>query len=165
MEKFLEQLSSYHLLNFIIPGVIFIVLCNDLGVGIFDISNIWLLLFSGYFFGMVFSRIGSVFIEPILKKKGVVFFYNHDDYLKAEPKDNKIQTLVTMNNIYRTFVAMFVILLLVYILCLIPFIRTSMNKPFAIILFLVFMILIFILSYRKQTNYINDRIENANHTS
>lgn len=72
MEEILKQIvgriSSYNLFNNLYPGVIFCYLLKAI-LGINIISDNWfenLILF--YFIGMVISRIGSVIIEPLMKK-------------------------------------------------------------------------------------------------
>lgn len=68
MESLIEKLSRYHILNNLIPGIIFICLLNILNIFVIDMDSITQLLFIGYFSGMTLSRIGSVIIEPFLKK-------------------------------------------------------------------------------------------------
>ena len=103
MDKFLDIISRYHFLNFLIPGVIFLLLLNKLGIYSFNMDNIVVLLFGGYFAGMVLSRIGSVVIEPWFQKWRIVKYIPYCDFLKAEPKDTKISSILTDNNMYQYF--------------------------------------------------------------
>lgn len=68
LKQIVGKISSYNIFNNLYPGILF---CYVLKI-VLDInllSNNWfenLILF--YFAGMVISRIGSVIIEPIMKK-------------------------------------------------------------------------------------------------
>ena len=68
LDKFLEKISSYNLLNNLFPGAVFCFLAYKL-CGVTLIANsIIESLFVYYFVGMVISRVGSIFIEPVLEK-------------------------------------------------------------------------------------------------
>ena len=64
IESLLEKLSSYNLLNNLLPGAIFCYLLKTI-VNIDISNNIVEDLFVYYFIGMIISRIGSIIIEPI----------------------------------------------------------------------------------------------------
>lgn len=68
MEKFLEKISSYNILNNFVPGAVFMYLSDEIfGIDLLvenQILNIVLI----YFVGMIASRIGSLWIEEVLKK-------------------------------------------------------------------------------------------------
>lgn len=158
MEKFLEKISNYHFLNTLIPGACIVYfskrfigfdfLTNEL---IYDLLIIFILgLFSG--------RLGSVIIESILKKIKIIRFEEYEDYLRASKKDIKITELAVDNNLYRAMIAAFIFLLIeklfVFILQKYVFLQ---NYGFLIIS--IFVIIIYVLSYRKQTKHITNRIK------
>ena len=159
MENLLDRLSSYNILNYLIPGVLFLVLIDVLDIVDVDESNLYLMLFGGYFAGMVISRIGSVVIEPWFKWWKIVRYAKYEDFLKAEAKDTKITTLLSESNMFRSFVAMFLLLLILYGVCLIPSAIEWLRTPFAIIVILVLLLILFTVSFRKQSNYIRKRVE------
>ena len=68
LKQVIDKISSYNILNYLYPGILF---CYLLGI-LFDrdiLSDNWTEnLIICYFVGMVLSRIGSVIIEPIMKK-------------------------------------------------------------------------------------------------
>ena len=68
MDKIIEKMDSYNIFNYLLPGALF----NYLFKQFFDMElvqgNIVENLFVYYFLGMIVSRIGSIFIEPICKK-------------------------------------------------------------------------------------------------
>ena len=161
VEKLIDKISRYHLLNNLIPGVLFLYLVNLLCIYSIDLSDILLMVFIGYFTGSVINRIGSVTIEPWFNKWKIVNYAPYPDYLKAEGIDEKIPTLLADNNMYRTFVAMFLLLLVLYIGHLIPIIDKFMHTDWAYLVTLSLLLFLYILAYRKQTSYIRKRVKKA----
>ena len=159
MDKFLEQLSRYHLLTNLIPGVLFLYLLNMLGIFSIDLSDWLITLFVGYFIGLVLSRIGSIVIEPWFNKWGIVKYASYPNYLKAEKEDNKLPDLLADNNMYRTFVAVFMLLLLLEICHLVPCLDDFIHSEWAVMVLIVGLLLLFVFAYRKQTKYIRKRVD------
>lgn len=165
MDKFLDKLSRYHLLTNLIPGVLFLCLLRILGIYSIDLTNWILILFVGYFAGLTISRVGSVVIEPWFKRWKIVKYATFCDFLEAEKIDVKIPDLLADNNMYRTFVALFIILILFEICHIIPAADVFLHTQWAVLTFLVLILLLYILSFRKQTSYIRMRIRKANNQS
>lgn len=160
MEKFIEKLSTYNILNNILPGVVFSYFSNKLlGIQMVD-SSIIENLFIFYFIGMVISRVGSIIIEPVCMKFKIVKYAQYKDYVNACKKDEKILVLLETNNIYRTMVALGILLLLFQLFLLLKefWCWFSFASNWIIIGSLI---LLFGFSYRKQTKYIRDRVEEA----
>lgn len=160
MDKFLEKISSYNLLNNLLPGAVFCYLLKYyISINLISeelIGN----LFIFYFCGMVISRIGSTIIEPFYKKAKIVTFAEYGNFIKASGLDPKVDTLSETNNTYRTFVALFFIIgiLKLYIYFADIYKVLSDIAP-ALALFSLF--LLFSFSYRKQVNYIKSRVEHV----
>lgn len=161
MEQFLDKLSRYHILNNLIPGIAFLYIVNAIGIYSTAFDNAYGVFFIGYIAGMILSRLGSVIIEPWFKKWKIVNYAPYADFLNAERKDNKIMTLLEENNMYRTLVTMFLIILLLYGCSLIPIVNTFMHTKWATLVLIALLLLLYVLSYRKQTSYIRKRVENA----
>lgn len=162
MEKFLEKLSKYHLLTNLIPGVLFLYLLNILRIYYIDMGDILKVMFVGYFAGMVISRISSVVIEPWFQCWKIVKYAPYSDFINAEKVDGKIPELLEDNNMYRTFVAVFMLLLILYIGHIIPAVDVLMHTQWAVLVYIVLLLLLYILAFRKQTTYIRKRVSNAN---
>lgn len=158
MKEILDKLTSYNLFNYLLPGVIFSILVTELTEYNFIQENIIVGAFLYYFIGMTISRIGSLVVEPILKKIDFLKFADYKDFISASKKDNKIEILSEANNTYRTFISMFfnLILLKGYNLLEIRFSWLRESQP---ILMPLILLTIFLLAYRKQTNYITKRIK------
>lgn len=157
MKDLLDKLSSYNIFNYLLPGVVFVAIANSLTKYNFVQTDIVIGVFLYYFIGLVISRIGSVVIEPVLKWTGFVKFSEYRDYVDASHKDKLIEVLSEANNMYRTFLSLFLFLSLLKIYealserfqCL-----NSLSSGIAI----VGPLALFAFSYRKQTAYITKRV-------
>lgn len=164
-----DKLSSYNFFNYLFPGAVFgivskYVSCFNL---FFDswVENIVIC----YLVGMVLSRIGSIIVEPILKKikrkdkqlnkkVPVLNYAPYSEYKEAKEHDNSIEILLEVNNMYRTLVATFLALFIFKIILTIPsFINSTyqitINELGSYFLFIGLLIL-FIYSFIKQTEFI-----------
>ncbi|SNU99818.1 Uncharacterised protein [Megamonas hypermegale] len=157
MSKLLSKISSYNILNNLVPGFMYYYFM-DIFFHIKLISDDTVLkFFFFYFIGICISRIGSLIIEPILKIIHFTIPFNHTNYINASMKDSKIEVLYEINNSYRTIIALFVFILISYIYNY-GFTNISFSYPFDIILF---GFILFMFSYRKQSNYIHNRVSIA----
>ncbi len=159
MEKYLDRISAYHFLNYMIPGILFLMLVDYLGIYNLPLDNALLIIFGGYCSGMVLSRIGSLLLEYYLKKWKIVVSAPYGDFKNAEAKDPKLGVLSTENNMYRTFLATFVTLLLLFGLNLIPCVSVFMHTPWMVLIIIVIFTLLFLFAYRKQTSYVRKSVE------
>ncbi len=158
MKDLLDKLSSYNIFNYLLPGVLFAaavdkltsidILQNDIVVGVFVY----------YFFGTAISRIGSLIVEPLLRKIGFLTFSPYENFVRATKVDSKLEVLSETNNMYRTFCALLLSIatvgLYAYASKYLPLLQ--MAAPAVCIAALLFL---FVLSYKKQTAYISKRIK------
>ena len=165
LAQIVEKISSYNIVNNLYPGILFVYVLKIM-FGTNLLSNNWvenLIVF--YFVGMVLSRIGSIIIEPIMKKIKIIKYAPYQDYVKASSIDPLVGTLSETNNTYRTLLSTF-ICVFVYKLgasinevCLknkITFLQE--NKDWILLTLLV---LLFVFSYVKQTSYVRKRVESV----
>ena len=154
MKDLLEKVSSYNIFNYLFPGVLVAVLGT--AVSSFDLlaDDIVVGVFLYYFYGLVVSRIGSLVLEPILKRVRVVQFAPYADFVAASRIDEKIDMLSEQNNVYRTLASTFLCLTLLgladWVLARLPTL-SAYRVQIAVLLLLA----LFIWSYRKQTNYVS----------
>ncbi|CAI1260354.1 hypothetical protein AB4870_004618 [Yersinia enterocolitica] len=165
MESLFEKISAYNIFNNIIPGAVFCYFFNlffsvNLGG---DGTAYNLCLF--YFWGVFVSRIGSLLIEMLAIKIKFVKYAPYGDYLMASRNDPDLKMFLEVNNMLRTFSAVFLCLLVVFLL-------SFLVQHFDIKWFLIegfsiagssasfFLFLIMMFAYRKQTSYIVKRINN-----
>jgi len=161
MKDILSKLSSYNLFNYLLPGIIFVVLGSELTRYSFIQQDIVTGVFLYYFIGLVVSRFGSLVIEPLLKRISFLQFVDYKDFTSASKKDDKLELLSEVNNTYRTLCAVFILLLLLKLYEKIEG-RFSVLKEWDAIILAVLLLVIFLLSYRKQTSYIKRRTKIIN---
>lgn len=159
MEKLLEKISAYQFLNYLIPGLIFVYSIEYLGIYVLRDDDVFLMWFGGYFAGMVLSRIGSLIFEKYLLKWKFVEYAPYKDFKEAESKDIRITTLSTENNTYRTLLATFFVLFIMYGINLIPCVSAFMHSKWMWLVVLALLCVLFLFSYRKQTSYVRKSVE------
>ncbi len=175
VKNVIEKVSSYHIFNYFFPGIIFCWLIDKVTRVSISTGEVWKDIFIYYFVGMTISRIGSIYIEAALrsvkitnkdrKKEPFLNFIPYGDYITASKKDGFIKTLNEMNNTYRTLLTVFIVatgvkLYDIFFYDMVQGFGDIGNSVSLLILFLLTIIL-FVNSYRKQTDYIKKRVEKA----
>lgn len=158
MEQFIDKLSSYNLFNHLFPGALFIIFINNFTPYSFKQENVILDIVLYYFIGLVLSRVGSLIVEPLLKKINFLKFTTHAEFLEASMVDSKLDVLSETNNMYRTLCSI-IILLIIMISYNLLSLRYQFLNNWAECIVLGFLLILFIYSYQKQTNYIFSRIK------
>lgn len=152
------KISNYNILNNLIPGAILCVVFKYLvGYDFMNVGTLELIVIF-YFAGMINSRIGSLILEPILKKIKWVTFRDHHYFVEAEQKDKKINSLVEVNNIYRSMISIAFTSLIVKLY----YVGVEQQWDFGNVsewILLVALLLLFAFAYKKQTKYIVSRID------
>lgn len=158
MKDLLEKLSSYNIFNYLLPGVVFVVLADALTTFHFVQKDIVLGVFLYYFIGLIISRVGSIVIEPLLKWSKFVKFAPYADFVTASKEDKSLEVLSEANNMYRTFCSLFLSLIFLKIYERLSIIFPIIGR-WATEFLVVSMLVLFCFSYRKQTQYITKRIQ------
>jgi hypothetical protein len=153
MKEFLDKLSSYNIFNYLLPGILFVIIAKYVTIYDFVQSDIFLGLFLYYFIGVVISRIGSLFIEWFLQKVKFVKYCDHKDFAKAQKQDKKIDILLEVNNMYRTFIAMCFLLLLLKLYEFFS-LKFQFSDTITHVVLVISILVLFLFSYRKQTRYV-----------
>lgn len=158
MEKIIEKISSYNLYNYLLTGVLFSIISKKFLLIKIDQENIFTFALLCYFIGLTISRFGSLVLKPFLEWISFIRFSKYKDFVAASKKDLKINILSRENNVYRTLCSLFIVLLLlkIYILIetIVPFLR---NNRFYILT--ISLSISYLLAYRKQTEFIYERVE------
>lgn len=158
MKELLDKISSYNLFNYLFPGVLFVIILKETTSYSFLQENLIVGVFVYYFIGLVISRFGSLIIEPVLRKSSFLKFADYSEFVSASKKDEKIEMLSEVNNMYRTLVSTLFVLLVFnlydYIESNVPVLKNWNNY-----ILLGLLLVMFLFSYRKQTNYITKRIK------
>ncbi len=158
INQIFARISSYNLFNYLLPGVLFAVMVTNVSSFNLIQDNIIIGAFIYYFIGLIVSRIGSLILEPFLRK---ISFLNPTDYhafINASKKDDKIELLSEISNMYRTLLSMIVLTFLFLAYEKIELIFPAIVK-FRFIMLLIILLLLFLFSYRKQSWYLDKRIQ------
>jgi len=161
MSNILEKLGSYQILTNLLPGAFFgLALKFFFGLTL-PTQNIGEDIVVYYFMGLIINRIGSLVVEPILKKLRFIKYAQYPDFAKAVKVDSKIDTLSEMNNYTRSLLTCVLLLPIIRVLQALSLKWTwfSSNWKWVVISLLV---VLFLFSYRKQTDYVRKRVEAVN---
>ncbi|MDD3490244.1 MAG: hypothetical protein PHR62_10220 [Paludibacter sp.] len=158
MKELIDKLSSYNIFNYLFPGVLFVIILSKVSSYDFVQKDLLIGPFFYYFIGLVISRLGSIFIEPVLKKVKFVKFCDYKKFVSASKQDAKIELFSEVNNMYRTICSMLILILFVKCYEIIE-LRIPILKEYNGIILIGLLFVLFIFSYRKQTNYITKRVE------
>ena len=156
MEKLLEKLTSYNLFNYLLPGIIFSVLLEKTTNYSIIHKDILIEAFLAYFIGLAISRVSSLIIEPCLKKIKFVRFYGYRWYVATEKSNTSLKVLSEANNMYRVFISLFLILII--IMFYEKYLQSILSEYTNYIL-VIGLLILFLFSYKKQTKYITKRIK------
>jgi len=160
MKELLDKISSYNIFNYLLPGVIFSYIVTSTCEYNLVQKDLIAGAFIYYFVGLIISRFGSLIIEPLLKRTSFLKFADYKDFVEASKKDEKIDIISESNNMYRTLLSMMILIGLLQVYKYLEIVWIGLEKYSHIILILL-LIVMFLFSYRKQSNYITKRI-NAN---
>lgn len=157
MSDILDKISSYNIFNYLLPGSLFAVIADAYSSYSLIQDDVLIGVFAYYFIGLVISRIGSLVIEPLLTMVGFLKYADYPDFVSASKADKKIDLLVEVNNMYRTLLSLFSVLItfLFFDRLATEFPTIATLAPYAGFIGLVGL---FLFSYRKQTDYIVKRV-------
>jgi hypothetical protein len=158
MKDLFDKLSSYNLFNNFLPGLLFCLITPHVSNYSLVQTDVITGIFVYYFVGLVIGRIGSIVLEPILKK--IAKFSEYDKYVSASKKDQKIELLSELNNSYRNYIAVVVSLFAWSLYSFLSEKIAIFNELRFIILGSTVLLLI-VFSLIKQTAYIRKRIDLA----
>lgn len=158
MKDLLDKLSSYNVFNYLFPGVVVAALGTTVSSFKLLIDDIVVGVFVYYFYGLVVSRIGSLILEPVLRRLKIIRLAPYADFVAASSVDEKLETLSEQNNVYRTLSSAF--------LCLVGLVvadwllaRFPSFSTYGLQIGVLLLLALFIWSYRKQTQYVAERVD------
>ena len=164
MKDLLDKLSSYNVFNYLLPGVLFAYALDNVSTYNLTTLNIVIGVFIYYFLGLVISRIGSLILDPMLKKIGFIKFIPYADFIAGTKTDPKIEVLSEMNNMYRTLGAMVLLIVVIKLYDRLTIKLPTLDEYTTYIATFALLVL-FLFSYRKQTEYIKKRVAVSNSTA
>ena len=174
LKSVFDKVSSYDLFNNFFPGLVFCCVLEQSTRFTLETDSVWERLFMFYFVGMVLSRIGSICVESVLRKWKVLNketnqkepflkYAHYEHYIEASEAQPTIGILLEKNNMYRTMVAVFILLIPAKLFdwILYDFIQELLPVGNVLIFIMICALLIILYAYscRKQTTYIRKRVE------
>lgn len=155
MSEIFSKISSYNIINYIIPGGIFYFVLIYYSDGGWTTQGVFLDIFIIYFIGMTTSRVGSIIVEPLLYAIGFVCCEKYSDFVQASKRDEKINIFMETSSLYRTVATGF-LFTTAYV-----FIRSFEESWSEVIKItgipFVFSVL-YLFSYKKQMNFVKKRV-------
>jgi H+/gluconate symporter-like permease len=163
MKEIIDKISSYNLFNYLFPGIIFVIILREITKYDLVQENNILGAFLYYFIGLIISRFGSLIIGKILQSKKLKFikFADYSEFIFASDKDKKIELFSEINNMYRTLISLFCLLLFSILYQKISD-WLNISESLSYILLIISLIVLFVFSYRKQTGFITKRVATRN---
>jgi hypothetical protein len=158
MKELLAKITTYNLFNYLFPGVVFVEIASKFTKYSFAQEDITTGVFIYYFIGLIISRFGSLAIAPVLKLTHFVNFGDYSDFISASKKDSKIEILSEVNNTYRTICSLFILLLFLKLYEMSEM-YIPVSNEWRNILLIILLLIMFLFSYRKQTNFIVKRVQ------
>lgn len=169
MERLLEQIRAYELMNNLIPGAVLYALLrwhtsyyqidtvfNNVLDNVLD--NVFKEMVAYYFVGLVAGRFGSLIIATLLSKFAYFKMESYSAYITASQKDPKIETLSSVCNMYRSFASVFVLYAIWLFAAQLARGCPALDFWISVIGSLL-LILLFIMSYGKQMQRVGARIK------
>lgn len=156
VDELIAKISSYNIFNYLVPGALFVIAAKRLAMVDIDNPDLATKLLTYYIVGMIISRVGSLVIEPLMKRTKAFRYAPYKDYVSASQKDLKIEVLVEVSNTYRTLAAVFLMLLAGL---LVTERDWSLARPWIGAAALLLLASMFLGSFAKQASYIRRRVE------
>lgn len=160
MKDLIKEISSYNIFNNLLPGVIYLFYLQVTKIVALNSYNIFILFFVAYFAGVVISRIGALLIEPILRALKLVKYQPYEDFIRAEKVSIKLHALQEKHAMFRAFISLIVVSGLTRLCDAFDWFKMSGN--IGEIALVVFLLIIFVIAYRKQTFFIAQRVKKEN---
>ncbi len=161
MNNVIEKLGSYQIMTNLLPGAFFGIALRFFFELSLPTENIGEEILVYYFIGFAINRIGSLIVKPILEKMKFIQEAPYPDYLKAVKVDAKLDILSETNNYFRSSLTCFVLLPIVALMHMLIANVSWIEKCWKGCV-IAFLIVLFLFSYRKQTDIVKRRTEAIN---
>jgi hypothetical protein len=151
LKDVVDKVSSYNIFNYLLPGFLFnAILCKT--THIMECKDLEMtLIVLMYFEGLIISRIGSMVIEELLLKYGLIKKINTDVLFTKFKNNSKLEVIFEAMNMYRSLASMTILL------SLFTFYDITINRQYSclglvytLLEFLLFVL--FVFSFVKQRN-------------
>lgn len=147
-------LSQYQFFNHILVGAIFTYCLNILNISNIRSESLLVDIILYYAIGIFMSRFASVTIRPLLECIKYIKYSPYPRYVAAVKKDAELDNLSQQNDLFKTSI------MTAWLLTVILLVKGHITEDYNITAIITSIIvgLVFTKSYRKQTEYINQRV-------
>jgi hypothetical protein len=153
-----DKISSYNIFNYLLTGILFVVIAKELTGMDFILTRHLLGVFLYYFIGMVIAQFGSLVVEPLLHRLNFIKFIDYKSFILAARNDDQLELLSHTNNIYQSIISMCLLLIVLKLYSYLKY-ALAISNPLSLILAITGIIVLFLFAYRKQALHIAKRIE------
>lgn len=156
MESLLQKLANYHLLNYLIPGYVFLWLVGRLLRQDFFPPDPLQIAAVSYVVGVLLSTLSRSFTERMLQAIRVKEQTTYDEFVLAETRDPK---LTAMNEAGDMFAALATAILFAMIFHVVALTLPGLlEHPVAIVMLMAVALAILVIAYRRRMATISRRV-------
>ena len=157
MKEFADVISSYRIVNNLIPGGALCVFSYYFIDNRVLFNNVFFNICLFYIVGIVIGRIGSVIVEKVCKDVGFIDRAKYEDFVEAEKSDTSLKTISEISDLYRNMISLCILL---EIGCAISlcFNKQSLCLVETALLISVIVGALMLFAYKKQINYVRRRV-------
>lgn len=159
-----DKLDAYNLVANLVPGAVLVFSLNYSGFPAPAPENVAAFLIIAFVAGVAVNRLGSLILDTPLRKIGFLKQKNYISFVNSEKNDKKLETLVANAGLYRTFFTAG----LVYLVLIASNhwrVKCGWSTEALVITFVILGMMLFLFAFRKEDNYIHDRLEDGNSAS
>lgn len=157
MNEVVSKFSSYNIFNYLVPGAILCLLLHERRLLDLDAVDLAAKLVVFYVVGMAVSRVGSLIVDPVLKRAKLIPRSNYTDYVRATAHDDKVSVLLETSNTYRTMTSACIIGLTAYLLSIaLP--TTWLRHDAVGAVTIAALTALFVFAYIKQNRSVTRRV-------
>lgn len=153
-----DKLDAYNLVANLVPGAALTYALNFSQFPTPSPDHIGAFLLVSFVAGVTANRLGSLILDPLLRKIEFLKKKDYPAFLHREKADQKLDALVANSGLYRTFFTTGLIYLGALAAAPVAA-QLSINNVF--ILLVIAGMVVFIFALRKEDQYIHARIEAA----
>lgn len=155
-----DKLDAYNLVANLVPGAALTYALHYSKFPTPSPDELGAFLLVAFVAGVTSNRLGSLVLDPFLRRIRFLEVKNYDSFVTSERVDKKLETLVANHGLYRTFFTAGAIYLLLFIISrLLP--GAVLPAQAVFVLFVIAGMLVFLFAFKKEDGYIHSRIKAA----
>ncbi len=154
MSELIQKISAYDLVNTLVPGGMLVYAMRPLGYLGPESTDVFVEVVLAYLLGLVGSRVGSLILEPLAIKFGLIW-RDYPAYVAAQKSDKGLVALTTIANMYRALAGSMLVLAVLALGTLVP----AAYHVWLLVGYGIAYFALLLLAWLKQDGYVKKRIE------